>query len=626
MEHIASDERAFAAFLGDRFEPAEYLRRYPDVAAARVDPLTHWLEWGMGEGRVLCASLVVRPADSLPPELASRWTLFSVAGQTVAARFSHVPLGELVAHYPAIQPNDELFAEFVLAHLDPDEYLARNPDVASDGARGGLRSAERLAHAAAHWLRWGMREGRALAPDLTVTWGADLRGRRPPRAPQGFDWQGEAVAVSTVTVSASILHQIEAQGCYDPALFAPGATAIRSLPRFVATDLWARDRVDVEGIFSAMCSGPDTVVAIPFLVPGGAEKYAADIVDVLANDMGRRVQIVVTDQTEHEAGEWWRLHALRPLRAAHLVFWKDISEAGDQITVFARMLNAIRPKYLLVVNSRLGLDAVSVFGRGLSQNTTILCAYFSLSPGAVGAPCAARFPRQTLPHAIALTDNRPMADYFNAHFGSFAAKGVVCLPARQLPAPRAIVQNRWQQRASRLVQHGRVRRWLWLSRLEPFKGTSILARLASARPHDAFQVHGPGGERAAALGLDQPNVVVGGVVEDVPGADLTGYDAFLFTSRFEGMPNTVLEMTQHALPLVLADVGGLRDTLSPSCAEFVGVQDSDDATSARFLTAMDRLASKSVDDLKVMVEAAYEHVVSRHSPEAHASRLRDLFA
>ena len=37
------------------FDPAQYLAAYPDVAAAHVDPLLHYLHYGQNEGRVAIA-------------------------------------------------------------------------------------------------------------------------------------------------------------------------------------------------------------------------------------------------------------------------------------------------------------------------------------------------------------------------------------------------------------------------------------------------------------------------------------------------------------------------------------------------------------------------------------------
>ncbi|MFC7334084.1 hemolysin-type calcium-binding region, partial [Rhodocista pekingensis] len=38
------------------FDLSAYLERNPDVAAAGIDPLRHWLVWGIGENRIATAA------------------------------------------------------------------------------------------------------------------------------------------------------------------------------------------------------------------------------------------------------------------------------------------------------------------------------------------------------------------------------------------------------------------------------------------------------------------------------------------------------------------------------------------------------------------------------------------
>ncbi|TCG02824.1 hypothetical protein BZM27_52990, partial [Paraburkholderia steynii] len=74
-------------------------------------------------------------------------------------------------------------------------------------------------------------------------------------------------------------------------------------------------------------------------------------------------------------------------------------------------------------------------------------------------------------------------------------------------------------------------------------------KIASA---DTFHLFGPIQEDLKDLGLDLPNIHHEGILPSVAAADFGAYDGFVFTRMFEGMPNIVLEMSQHAIPLILA--------------------------------------------------------------------------
>jgi glycosyltransferase involved in cell wall biosynthesis len=127
---------------------------------------------------------------------------------------------------------------------------------------------------------------------------------------------------------------------------------------------------------------------------------------------------------------------------------------------------------------------------------------------------------------------------------------------------------------------------------------------------------GPLASSLDALGLAQPNIFYCGVLEDISVADFSGHDGFLFTSLFEGMPNVVLEMSQHAIPLVLAKVGGLPGTFDEKAVFFVEPTNEDDAVTA---------FSRALDKAIAMVVAARNEVLKRHSPAAFASNVANLF-
>jgi glycosyltransferase involved in cell wall biosynthesis len=91
--------------------------------------------------------------------------------------------------------------------------------------------------------------------------------------------------------------------------------------------------------------------------------------------------------------------------------------------------------------------------------------------------------------------------------------------------------------------------------------------------------------RAAALGLD-------GVVEflgsrsDVPRL-LRSADAFVLSSAWEGMPNTVMEAMGSGLPVVATDVGDVRELVQEGVSGFVVPPGQPQELAARMLALMD---------------------------------------
>jgi glycosyltransferase involved in cell wall biosynthesis len=514
-------------------------------------------------------------------------------------------------------PEDGAFRRFLKEAVRGSDYLSMHADVAAAGL-----------DAHDHWLNFGLREGRSL-PGLDVRRGA---AAERPEGPgwQVFTWRGEPVAFRPqAPAPPAVLAQIMEQARHEPAILAAGAKALPNLRRFDALDLADRDGIATDKLMASVPARPKSVIVLPHLVVGGAEKYSADLADALAAGGSSPILIIVTEQTAAAADGWEKLAILAPFCAAHVVFWRDACGGPGHANpmMFARFLNALRPGLLVVVNSRLGLDAVATFGRGLAQHARIACAFFSMGVDGLGAPYEARFPRRTLPFSLALTDNEPMADRLRRLYGEIAGPGIALLPPRIQPAAEKVFSARLAARRSRIEgrKPGQGRRWAWVSRIEPFKGTELLAAIARTRPADRFDIFGPLHGEAGALGLDLPNIVIRGNLPDVTAADFAAHDGFLFTSLFEGMPNVVLEMSQHTIPMVLAEVGGLRHTFGDDAAFFVRHGPSLADTVAGFGHALDRLAGLDAEATTGMVTAARAQVLARHSPEAHARAVATLF-
>jgi glycosyltransferase involved in cell wall biosynthesis len=600
--HSLTEDALFAEFVKEHLDGQAYLEAYPDVRSAGIDPVKHWLDAGMAEGRSFFPDSTFYHGDQARQVEGAEWLHFSWRRKPVAFRIN--PLTE-----------DALFAEFVKEHLDGQAYLEAYPDVRSAGI-----------DPVKHWLDRGMTEGRFLHPCATVFLG-EMANRLDSTHWKHFTWRGQPVAVRTITpIKLSLISQIKAQARHDPTVLAAGDSAIDKLRRIDGPDLLGRGGVDVRSIVAAIPEKPDVILVMPRLCVGGAEKFAADLVGALLALGHNNILVIVTDDTAEAAVGWESLAILSPLREAHVVFWRDLAGHNYQDHRFlARLSNALRPSTVLVINSRLGLDTVSRFGRGLSKFSKLYCVYFSLSELGLGAPYGARFPYRTLPFSVGLTDNNAMAATLRRQWGELAGPGISILPPRLHPAENRVFSERLMARQARVENAPHFLRWVWVSRVEPFKGTTILAELARMRPTDQFDLFGPLEGNLNEMGLTLPNITYCGRLLDISSADFTEFDGFLLTSLFEGMPNIVLEMSQHAIPMILADVGGLRDTFDDSSVHFVGHDKDTLATAKAFACALDNVAVLTPSATLAMVEAARVQALARHAPDVYLKNVANIF-
>ncbi len=134
-----------------------------------------------------------------------------------------------------------------------------------------------------------------------------------------------------------------------------------------------------------------------------------------------------------------------------------------------------------------------------------------------------------------------------------------------------------------------------IGRLEPQKDyptyLAAAARVAAARPDVDFLVVGGGGLRgdleaaAARLGLAE-RLRFTGVRGDVPSL-LGAVDVLALTSRWEGLPNVVIEAMATGAVVVATDVGGARELVVPSETGVVVPVGEPDAVAAAMLGILD---------------------------------------
>jgi glycosyltransferase involved in cell wall biosynthesis len=499
------------------------------------------------------------------------------------------------------------FHDFAERHFDPDFYMSSNPDI----AKAGLNALK-------HWINHGLREERVFSPDLTVRIVSLDTQRDPQLTYIGF---GERLVEVRKRhgVPASVLSQLMVQAQHEPIILGRGALALPNLP----IQTLGMATVDLDDIAPCIEARPRVVFVIPLLTIGGAEKYAADICRVFQDRGVGPIAVIVTDQKEKDSAGWRELSIVEPFRIARVLFWRDVCSTHADPHMLASFLAYLEPAFIVVTYSGICLQAITRYGKRLSRTSRIFCSYFSLGKDGLGAPYGVTFARFTTPFATSITDNNKAAITLDRRFDALGSAAAV-IPPRAPMISKEMFERRLAGRASHSLE-GRDHTWVWVSRLDKEKGLDVLRRLAEMRPGDTFDLYGPAPAPLDQLGVDLPNIHYCGVLNDLSLADFSKYHGFLFTSPLEGMPNVVLEMSQHAIPLIISDAGGLPETFDETSAVIVPIGQSVEATADGFSQGCDRVIAMSSAATTALASRAYEAVSARHSADVFQARVSDVF-
>ncbi len=378
---------------------------------------------------------------------------------------------------------------------------------------------------------------------------------------------------------------------------------------------------------SAHCRahGPMThIIALPFLGKGGAERTALQFARaVIASGSPRSVGVWITDR-DMVSNE---LALPAGAFVVNICRYLPGHASEDARVAFLRdCLMTLRPDVFHVINSDIGWKLVCREGKRLAQVMRLFGSIFAFQ---FTQDFAARigYAEYYLRDAIDSLDGL-FSD--NARFQNDAIETYGLSRAREkfFPIYNAcrIAEGDWLDRARyRLAQlhatsPGEPLDVLWAGRLDEEKRVDLLYEVAAQCPDIRFHVYGENVVGAKLQMPDLKNLRYHGPFADP--ADLVQqrtYDAFLFTSRWEGMPNMVLEVGALGVPIVAPDVGGVRELIGESTGFLVPARPTaaNYANALAAISADRRVAARKAQCLLELIEA-------RHTWPAFSERLASV--
>lgn len=319
---------------------------------------------------------------------------------------------------------------------------------------------------------------------------------------------------------------------------------------------------------SGHCSkyGPvGAIITAPFLSSGGAERVAVNFASAYRElKPGFTVLILITD---------------RPLKNDRLVLPDGIkvvvlhdhvqsNSENIRLQFLKSLVQALRPTVLHNINSELAWKLIIHDGNLISQLTRIFASIFAFQylPGTRRKTgYASYFLQPALPHLEGL-----LSDNYRFITDAIAEYDLDETASKKLHAIynpcRTFLDSCSPLTSSSPGANGPERRLkvLWAGRLDAEKRVDLLCDVARSCVFDDFLVFGHRVVDTDELPLSlPPNLIFKGGFSDPHELVRDGpFDAFLFTSRWEGLPNILLEVGALGIPIIAPVVGGVGELVS----------------------------------------------------------------
>ncbi|WP_354682055.1 glycosyltransferase [Cupriavidus necator] len=316
-------------------------------------------------------------------------------------------------------------------------------------------------------------------------------------------------------------------------------------------------------------------IALPFLATGGAEMVALNFCRALRElRPAESVAILVTDR------KYVNEQVVLPDGVVLIVFDDHLQEDGSYArkqALLRDLLLSVRPKSFHNINSEVAWHLILSEGERIKRFVRLYASIFAFQfapDGKTKIGYAAYFLPKGLPHLSGLvSDNRRFVVDAAAEYGikgdALERLWTVYQPCRLLHRMSGASLGRQRLAA----QRARIERGnggggdrpqvLWAGRLDAEKRLDLFLDLVKACEFADFRVFGQivlqDGQELPTL----PNLSYEGPFSSpLEWVERFDFDAFIFTSKWEGMPNVLIEVGSLGIPIIAPGVGGVGELIS----------------------------------------------------------------
>lgn len=361
--------------------------------------------------------------------------------------------------------------------------------------------------------------------------------------------------------------------------------------------------------------GPwDYIVLVPFGKLGGADFVAGVLADALSRK--GRTLILRTDLPDWDRPDWY------PQDVPSVDISQALSALPHPVRALYFLLRELGARHVINVNSRLAFDMFVEYGERLALTSNIHAYYFCADRDEQGndAGYPVWYFAPILPFlSTAICDSADLAGTLTRRYtlpSLLQAKvKTIYTPARTDVPDRALVEGQIESQSKRHTP-----RILWAGRLDRQKRFDILVALAKAMPDIQFECWGKSVLDAPPNLSGLPsNLNMHGAFKDFSDLPLTDCDGWLYTSEWDGLPTTLIELGAMGMPIVASAVGGVPELIDATTGWPVAPSEG----VAGYESALREMLNDS-DERRKRALTLKERVTGRHGFDAFCAELTEM--
>ncbi len=302
------------------------------------------------------------------------------------------------------------------------------------------------------------------------------------------------------------------------------------------------------------------IVCTPFISVGGADLVSTYVLKALQKKYSEsNVIFIVTDQSRIERPDWISSGS-EIIDLPQLC--GDGSSANARMDTLYHVIGELNPELIFNVNSHVAWDLYRKFGKQLSSAIDLyaylFCFDFNQHNKRVGYIPA------YLPTCIGYLkkvffDNKQILDELRTLYG-FSSSNLERLQTLYIPS-EDLDSISTIHRSLPESERGK-RKVLWAGRFAKQKRVDILIRISQAMPDVQFDVYGTEGNAEEGRGIvenNYANINYKGTFSSYNDLAIHEYDAYLYTSQWDGIPSILINMMRMGVPICAPEVGGIPE-------------------------------------------------------------------